>query len=77
MALAPKFAELADKYGDRIVFLKLNRADNREIMKKLSLRGVPTIIFMKDGREFAPRLTGDERATPFNIEAEIKRLLNE
>ena len=58
------------------MFLKLNRADNREIMKKLSLRGVPTIIFMNGGREFAPRLTGDERATPPNIEASIEKLLN-
>ena len=54
--------------------MKLNRAENREIMKKLSLRGVPTIIFMNDGREFAPRLTGDERATQQNIEAVVEKM---
>ena len=53
----------------------MNRAENREIMKKLSLRGVPTIIFMKDGREFSARLTGDERATQPNIESALKKLL--
>ena len=60
---------------DRIDFLKMNRAENREIMKKLSLRGVPTIIFMKDGREFSARLTGDERTTQPNIESALKKLL--
>ena len=31
-------------------------------------------LFMKDGREFAPRLTGDERATQQNIEAVVEKM---
>ncbi|WP_276794867.1 thioredoxin family protein [Cloacibacillus porcorum] len=75
MALAPKFAALGEKYGDRIIFLKMNRAENREIMKTLVLRGVPTIIFMSGGTEICGRLTGDAEATAENIEAAITKIL--
>ena len=73
--LAPRFEELADRYGDRITFLKMDRSKNRAIMKSLSLTGVPSIIFLKDGREAEPRLTGDVRATPEHIEDSLKALL--
>lgn len=53
----------------------MNRAENREIMSMLKLRGVPTIIFAVDGTAVPPRLTGDESATPANIEAAISGLL--
>ena len=44
-------------------------------MKSLSLRGVPTIIFLKDGKETHKRLTGDEQATPEHIEKALSTLL--
>lgn len=44
-------------------------------MKKLELRGVPTIIFAAEGREAAPRLTGDKEAVPEKIEKTIQLLL--
>ena len=75
LALAPKFAALGERYGDRIIFLKMNRAENREIMKTLALRGVPTIIFMSGGTEICGRLTGDAEATAENIEAAITKIL--
>ena len=75
ISLAPKFAELAARYGDRIVFMKMNRGENREIMKMLKLRGVPTIIFMDKKEEFAPRLVGDSGAVPEKIEATITSFL--
>lgn len=53
----------------------MDRSQNREIMNSLSLRGVPTIIFLKGGREAHKRLTGDEQATPENIELALSSLL--
>ncbi|MEG1602790.1 MAG: thioredoxin family protein [Cloacibacillus sp.] len=75
MALAPKFEELAARYAGRIDFLKMDRSQNKEIMKELSLRGVPTIIFMKDGNSAAPRLTGDEQATEEKIRAAAEKII--
>lgn len=54
----------------------MNRGENRAIMKMLALRGVPTIIFMDGGKEFAPRLVGDTGATPENIENAINLYLS-
>lgn len=56
--------------------MKLNRGENRAIMKMLGLRGVPTIIFMDEGKEFSSRLVGDVGATPENIESAIKLYLS-
>lgn len=53
----------------------MNRAENREIMKTLALRGVPTIIFMSGGTEICGRLTGDAEATAENIEEAITKIL--
>lgn len=77
MTLAPAFGELAQRYGDRITFLKMNRGENRSIMKTLTLRGVPTIIFVDKGEEFSPRLVGDTGATPENIEKALTLFLEE
>ena len=44
-------------------------------MKELSLRGVPTIIFMKDGNSAALRLTGDEQATEEKIRAAAEKII--
>ena len=55
--------------------MKMNRGENREIMKTLKQRGVPTIIFMDKKEEFAPRLVGDSGAVPEKIEATITSFL--
>ena len=56
--------------------MKLNRGENRAIMKMLGLRGVPTIIFMDEGKEFSSRLVGDVGATAENIENAITSFLS-
>ena len=76
IVLAPKFDELAAQYGDRIDFMKMNRSENRDIVKTLRLRGVPTIIFMCGGEEFSARLVGDTRATVENIKEVLDDFLN-
>jgi thiol-disulfide isomerase/thioredoxin len=75
VALLPRFAELAKEYGDRILFLKMNRAENRGVMVKLGLKWVPTLIFYRPGGLEAKRLSGDEEATRSGLERGIRELL--
>jgi len=58
-ALAPKFDALAEKYGDRVRFLKIFRQGNRELASKLGVSSSPTLIFFKGGAEVGERLTGE------------------
>ena len=57
-ALAPKFAELADLYGEHVKFVKVFRQGNRALAEELNVRSSPTLLFMNGGREVAPRLSG-------------------
>ncbi len=60
-ALASKFEDLSYLYGKEIKFLKIFRQNNRELAEKLSVKSSPTLIFFKDGKEVAGRLTGGIR----------------
>lgn len=48
--MAPIFEESA-KGHKNIVFAKVNVDDNQEVAQELGVRGIPTIIFFKDGEE--------------------------
>lgn len=55
--IAPKFKELAEKYGD-VVFLKLDcNEENRPLAKELKIRVVPTFKVLKKG-EVVTEVTG-------------------
>lgn len=57
-ALAPKFEGLAQLYGKDILFCKIFRQQNRELAEKLEVKSSPTLLFFRNGKEFAPRLSG-------------------
>ena len=57
-ALATKFEDLSQLYGEKIKFLKIYRQQNRELAEKLVVKSSPTLLFYKDGKEVAERLTG-------------------
>ena len=59
-ALAPKFEAMADKYGDRVRFLKIFRQGSRELATKLGVSSSPTLVFFKAGQEVGERLMGDD-----------------
>jgi len=50
-ALAPIFKELNEKYGDKYQFAKLNGDEEPELLDHFQIQGVPTIIFIKNGKE--------------------------
>lgn len=57
-ALASKFEDLSNIYGEDIKFLKIFRQQNRELAEKLGVRSSPTLLFYDNGIEKAPRLHG-------------------
>jgi thioredoxin 2 len=50
---APTFERYAEKYAGKIVFVKLNSEANQQTAAQMGIRGIPTIIIFKDGREIA------------------------
>lgn len=54
---APTFGELAEEYQDRASLVAVEARENMEASKQFSIRGVPTVIVLKDGKE-VQRTTG-------------------
>ncbi len=57
-ALASKFEDLSELYGNDIRFLKIYRQQNRDLAEKLGVKSSPTLLFFDDGKETGERLTG-------------------
>ena len=74
LALMPAVESLAETYGDRVRFLKVNAPDNRKICRDLRVAGQPAYLTMRDGVE-VERLTSNG-TTPEQIEQAIVRLMN-
>lgn len=55
-ALAPKYDAIAELYGHDAKFVKVFRQGNREISEKLAVRGSPTVLFFRNGKEVGKRL---------------------
>ncbi len=50
-ALEPTIVELAGEYGDRVAITKLDVEQAPETAQKFGIMNVPTVIFLKDGKE--------------------------
>ncbi len=48
--ISPMLEELADQYGGRLKIAKVNADENQETAARFQVRGVPTLLFFKDGR---------------------------
>ncbi|HUX42520.1 MAG TPA: FAD-dependent oxidoreductase [Rectinemataceae bacterium] len=57
-ALAPKFEFFAELYHKEVAFYKIFRQGDREHSRALGVKSSPSLLFYKDGKEVAPRLTG-------------------
>jgi len=74
LALMPAVEALAETYGDRVRFLKVNAPDNRKVCRDLRVAGLPAYLTLRDGVE-VERLTSNG-TTPGHIEEAILRLLD-
>ncbi len=57
-ALASKYEDLSNLYGNDVKFLKIFRQQNRELAEKLGVKGSPTLLFFEKGNETGERLAG-------------------
>jgi thioredoxin-like negative regulator of GroEL len=74
LALMPAVETLAERYRDRVRFVKVNAPDNRKVCRDLRVAGLPAYLTMRDGVE-VERLTGNG-TTAEQIEGAIGRLLD-
>lgn len=52
-AMAPRFAEAAQQFEPRARFAKVNSDDEPKVANRFNIRGIPTLIAFKHGREIA------------------------
>lgn len=64
-ALAPLFDKLAETYGGQIKFAKVNADENKELIKRLGVRGLPTLLLFKQG-EVVERTSGTQSKSHFS-----------
>ena len=62
--MAPIFEELSTEYTDKMQFAKMDTDINPSVPVRLGIRGIPTLIFFKDGRE-VNRIVGAVRREIF------------
>ena len=68
-ALAPTFEELAKQYEGRVRFLKLNVDDNPQVSQRYGIKGIPTLILFKNGKE-------EERVVGATSKEAISRMID-
>jgi thioredoxin 1 len=55
--IAPMLDELSKEYEGRLRVVKVNADENPDLLGRLGIQGIPTLIFFKDGKE-AQRVVG-------------------
>lgn len=50
---APTFEAASKIYGGKIVFIKINTQDYPQVSEQFNIRGIPTLLVFKNGKEFA------------------------
>jgi thioredoxin 1 len=58
----PVLDELTAEYGDRLSIAKMNVDDNQEVPLNFNIRGIPTFIMFKGGKEVG-RIVGAQSKT--------------
>lgn len=48
--LSPLLDEVADEFGDKIKFVKINTDDNMKVAKDYSISGLPSVLLFKGGK---------------------------
>ncbi len=73
LAVMPDVEALAEKYGDKVKFCKLDTSGNRRLAISQKVLGLPVIAFYRNGEKI-DELAKDD-VTKENIEAKILSLL--
>ena len=54
--LSPVLDEVADEYNEKVKFVKVNVDEDADLAKKYSVRGIPTLILLKNGEIVASKV---------------------
>jgi thioredoxin len=68
-ALAPTIEAVAEKYASSARVVKLNVDDNPSVSQRYGIKGIPTLILFKNGKE-------EERVVGATSEQAISRMLD-
>lgn len=71
---APTFDELAKEYAGKMTFAKLNCDENPDVASKCQVRGTPTIVIYRDGRQLDSILGGIPKV---QLKARLDSILRE
>lgn len=63
-ALGPTIDALADQYAGRVKVFKLNVDENPDAAQRFRIRGIPTVILLKDG-QVIDQLVGNQPKDSF------------
>lgn len=61
-AIAPILEEVAQEYGDKVIFAKVNIEENPSIAPKFNIRGIPTLLIFKHGKVVATQVGESSKA---------------
>jgi thioredoxin 1 len=67
--IAPRLAQVAEKYADSARVVKLNVDENPNVPQKYGIKGIPTLILFKNGKE-------EERVVGATSKEDISRLID-
>jgi len=67
--LAPTVEAVAEKYAGNAKVMKLNVDDNPSVSQRFGIKGIPTLILFKNGKE-------EERVVGATSESAISRILD-
>ena len=73
LALMPQVEGLAEKYAAKLKISKVDASKNRRLCLNLTVFGLPTFLFYKNGKE-VDRLTGGDLKMN-DIEGSIKKII--
>ncbi|WP_312113435.1 thioredoxin [Brevibacillus reuszeri] len=61
--LAPVLEEIDKEIGDKLKIVKLNVDENKDLLGRFNIQGIPTLIIFKEGEE-VERLVGFQPKEP-------------
>ena len=67
--LAPTVEAVAEKYGENARVVKLNVDDNPQVSQRFGIKGIPTLILFKNGKE-------EERVVGATSKEAISRMID-
>jgi thioredoxin 1 len=66
MMTKPILEKLAREYADSVEFMPVNADDSRELLEFLSVRGIPTVLTLRKGKEVG-RVTGAQNEANYRL----------